>query len=281
MIGVLEGEIVPGDADRFRLIARQHNLSGLVVRSPGGAINEALELGRFISSLRLPVQAQDMCASACPLILLSSPQRSITAGTRIGFHSAATRDDEATSTTVSLARIYAELGVPNDVLGGLVTHRPQEMYWVNTNQIKNMNIATSAPMFSRSKDKIISPEKISYFFDQHFLIIITLLLLVVCLVGWMLIQIRGGVKSHRQSSSALLTTSPKSAVPSFIKGRSFGPPASSQPGRAQSVNGGAPQGSCPNCRRSLPGGHFRSCPACGYDLKPRPHASATGAGLRP
>jgi hypothetical protein len=274
----LEGTILPGDADRFRMLASRPNLRGLMVSSPGGSINEAYKLGRLISSLGLPVQAQGECASACPLLLLSSPQRSITTGTRVGFHSARTFDGEAHAVTVQLARIYQELGVPNDVLGGLVTNRPGEMYWVNSKQISSMNITIKPPLWSPVRGQVTTRETLIYFFDQHLMIITVLFFMMIFPIVWTIFQIRRGSRVNRNSQASLPVTALQNGASGFPINGSLGKHPINKAVMAQDLNGIITPGSCPNCNRSLPGGKFRSCPACGHILKASPYPCETRSG---
>lgn len=239
-IAFLDGPIIEGDANRFRLFIHNNNVRHLIIRSPGGLIREALIIGDLVRDFRLSVQAYDYCESACPFILLSSPERSMTKGTRIGFHSAANASGEAHGATINVARIYGDLGVTNDILGGLVTHRPGEMYYINTTQAKNLHI------------RVIGQINYWIYTAIFFAFISGLFFIFRHKFVWF--HGRGGVGG---------------AVPSHVTTANpqMSPRRGTSPGGAQLarplVTNAGPSRSCVSCKRPLPGGRFTACPACG------------------
>lgn len=81
-----EGRIETGDADKFRqlLLRDKYNFlhaSGLIVNSPGGSMDEALNLAELVESsgLRVDVSENGICASSCFLVYVSAPVRFSTA----------------------------------------------------------------------------------------------------------------------------------------------------------------------------------------------------------
>ncbi|QPM90070.1 COG3904 family protein [Pseudooceanicola algae] len=92
----LTGRIAEGDAERIaaQLTERLQPETAaqapdtLFLNSPGGAVAEALQLGRVIrdAGLSTDMGARDICLSACPYLLASGVTRSADTGARIGVH---------------------------------------------------------------------------------------------------------------------------------------------------------------------------------------------------
>lgn len=148
----LSGDIVSNDAVRMTStilrLAEKHKSDNtallLRLNSPGGLISEAIEISDLISKAKVPVVVteKDTCASACFLLFMKLPLKLVKHGARIGVHSAA--DDSGnesartTLTTVEMARFFKEAGVPNSVIGKMVTAPPGEMHYLSDNELTQM-----------------------------------------------------------------------------------------------------------------------------------------------
>jgi len=262
---ILDGEIQQGDAKRFRALVAARSIQGIIIRSSGGLISEALDVGRVVADMRIPVQAQNICASACTLILLSSPNRLMTRDTRIGFHSAATASGEAHSATVSLSRIYRDLGVPNEVLGGLVTHRPSEMYWITARQSNIMGITTSHSILNNNIPNRADGQ--NWIFPIG-IVVVLLLLSGSIFIYLFLLKNKRHNKSQNYGLNYYATPSarPHGAAASLKTAQHNG---TSHRGfvwgknRTAGKAGTAAANMCATCGRQLPGARFKACPACG------------------
>ncbi|MEL6450754.1 MAG: hypothetical protein AAFQ19_05800 [Pseudomonadota bacterium] len=86
----LEGGIGAGDADRLSdLIAQAAPAPEvLILQSPGGSVQDALALGRFVRSQGLGTQmlAGEFCYSACPYLLAAGRTRDIHPDASVGVH---------------------------------------------------------------------------------------------------------------------------------------------------------------------------------------------------
>jgi hypothetical protein len=88
------GEIVPGDARRLlaALAVADADASGsrrLYLNSPGGSVNEALEMARVLDRMKVTtvVRTGAACASACAEVLFISGSRNVLEyGALLGFH---------------------------------------------------------------------------------------------------------------------------------------------------------------------------------------------------
>jgi hypothetical protein len=89
---VAEGTILPETADEFRALLKAKGWMGkrtnklVLLRSTGGALEAALELGRLIRQHHMSVAAFGNCYSACTYMLMGGEHRVITRGTRFGMH---------------------------------------------------------------------------------------------------------------------------------------------------------------------------------------------------
>ncbi|WP_037260242.1 hypothetical protein [Roseivivax halodurans] len=86
----LEGGIAEGDADRIiaRLAEVQPAPETLVLQSPGGAVQEALRLGRHLrrEGIGTEMLAGEYCFSACPYLLAGGASRTVDAEASVGVH---------------------------------------------------------------------------------------------------------------------------------------------------------------------------------------------------
>lgn len=86
----LEGQIEDGDADRLipQLTAADPAITELILQSPGGAVRDALALGRHLRSAGITtrVLSGEICYSACPYLLAGGPTRDIAEDASIGVH---------------------------------------------------------------------------------------------------------------------------------------------------------------------------------------------------
>lgn len=86
----LEGAIVAGDADRIieRLAEVSPRPDWLVLQSPGGAVDEALALGRHLrrEGIGTRILAGEYCHSACPYVFAGGAEREAEPDAQIGVH---------------------------------------------------------------------------------------------------------------------------------------------------------------------------------------------------
>lgn len=87
---LLEGGIVPGDADRIekQLAELAPKPEGVILNSPGGSVQDALMLGRYLRSadLTTSLRSGDICYSACPYLLAAGTSRTIPDDASVGVH---------------------------------------------------------------------------------------------------------------------------------------------------------------------------------------------------
>ena len=152
---VAQGEIKEGDDRRLHeFVAKlpaQTKLFAIGLDSPGGDLREGVYLANSIHSTGLPtiVSSRGMCASACFLMFAAGSTRMASINARIGVHSASADGEDngpAQAVTTLMARQAAEFGVPPSIIGKMVTTPPDDMTWLNRQDLAAMN-TTILPSF--------------------------------------------------------------------------------------------------------------------------------------
>ncbi|SNR25824.1 hypothetical protein [Puniceibacterium sediminis] len=86
----LEGGIESGDAARIRaqIDAAETPIETLILQSPGGSVQAALELGRYLREVGIDTRILDgeFCYSACPYLFVGGVGRQIAEGASVGVH---------------------------------------------------------------------------------------------------------------------------------------------------------------------------------------------------
>jgi hypothetical protein len=87
---LLEGTIAAGDGARIvkQIEELPRRPEGVILNSPGGAVAEALELGRWLRAegLGTALRAGDICYSACPYLLAGGVTRQVPEAGSVGVH---------------------------------------------------------------------------------------------------------------------------------------------------------------------------------------------------
>ncbi|MEQ8294030.1 MAG: hypothetical protein RIA08_17650 [Roseovarius sp.] len=86
----LEGAVAEGDGARVKKLLSEATPTPetLVLQSPGGSVQDALELGRHLRDREIGTQmlAGEFCLSACPYILVGGATRDIDDSAQVGMH---------------------------------------------------------------------------------------------------------------------------------------------------------------------------------------------------
>lgn len=163
---LLEGAVEPDSSQRVVPALRRGGFAEIWLRSPGGSVKQAYEIGRAIRQMRLAtrVAADALCASACVDIFLGGVVRFADPGARIVVHPGSISANEqaqriaeagvregktekmiqlfeqnATRETVDWTRYLGFMGISQKLVeyAALVPHRcgielrPQEMVYFN------------------------------------------------------------------------------------------------------------------------------------------------------
>jgi hypothetical protein len=146
----MTGEIVSGDANRF--FAFYERLPALPVKafildSPGGIVTEAGNMGDAIrgSQIATAVVNRHHCSSACFMLFAAGVHRYATPDASIGIHGASNVDTNtetlgAYATDVAMARTLKAWGVPDNIVGKMVTTSSDDMYWLSMGDLTSMGV---------------------------------------------------------------------------------------------------------------------------------------------
>jgi hypothetical protein len=139
---ILRGNMTVQDADFLTM--RLPRNGTLFLASPGGSLAAGLRIANLVSERRLTIVVEGDCVSACSLPFFAATRRIMKPGTRIGVHSSAKpdgREDDATlATTARIVRVLAEHGVPRTVVAGMMTAKPDEVYWLTDRELGELGV---------------------------------------------------------------------------------------------------------------------------------------------
>lgn len=147
----IEGEILPGDSDKFKALIKTINDSGRSVHgvrlnSPGGNLAEGVAIAdtvRFAKVLTIvPPSAQ--CASACFIVFAAGNEKFASYSAFVGVHGASDSSGRETvqsgAATLSMARIVKDLGVPAAIIGKMVVTPPEKIIWLSPDDLRSMSV---------------------------------------------------------------------------------------------------------------------------------------------
>lgn len=143
----ISGEIVEGDQDKFLTLARKAPDSIVSLRSPGGLIDPAMEIGRMIwfSDMGTFIEEGE-CASACGLIWLAGNPRAISTNGKVGFHSVYTEttkmlSKESSSGNALVGAYLGSLKLGSKVIEYATEASPRSMKWLTEADAKAIDLS--------------------------------------------------------------------------------------------------------------------------------------------
>ena len=172
----LKGEIVAGDTDRLTKLITTANsanrlVSGIRLSSPGGSLLEGVKLAEAIRFAKIAtvVPSGSMCASACFIAFAAGSEKYVSYSAQVGVHGASDRAGKtAGDATIAMAKIVKELGVGVSVIGKMVVTPPDQMVWLDPNELRSLGTtmtgkpaqAASNPLQqTQSQNQVIVPPK--------------------------------------------------------------------------------------------------------------------------
>ncbi len=130
----INGEIVPGDGERFDA-ATQALAPPVIVKlsSDGGALFEGLRIGEAVHARKYTTGVAETCASACGLIWIAGAHRLSGPDARIGFHAAYDRDthQEGGMANAMVGAYLSRLGLSYGAIAFMTAAGPNDMTWLN------------------------------------------------------------------------------------------------------------------------------------------------------
>ncbi len=153
-----DGEIRAGDAEKLTtLIAAQPEKfirsNNLILNSPGGSVEEALRISKVLeqSGLASAITRNDVCASACFILFISTPFRSLIAG-KLLVHRPYYKMADATasdydkyaeaqrSATLELRTYLQARSIPSDLIDNMMSLPSNSAYQVTWIDLKRIGL---------------------------------------------------------------------------------------------------------------------------------------------
>lgn len=155
---IAQGSIEPGTAAKLalELQAQGGAIKTLSLNSPGGSLDEAMAMGRYLRTNGIATEVTDgaVCASSCPLAFAGGVKRSAGARAAIGVHQfyapptpglrgSIDAMSDAQFTTARIARHLAEMNVdPTAWLHALDTP-PNTLYYFSSWELGEYRLTTA------------------------------------------------------------------------------------------------------------------------------------------
>lgn len=156
--GVLRasGSIDEGAASRLARIleTRGAKVRTVSLNSPGGALDDAIALGRLLREhgLSAIVENGAICASSCPLAFAGGLKRAAGAQAAIGLHQFYAASDateiraeimaDTQLTTARISRHLAEMGVDPAIWLHALETRPRALYYLDAGEMRRYRLVT-------------------------------------------------------------------------------------------------------------------------------------------
>ena len=157
------GTILPGSGEAFAAAVESYAeyIKTVTLDSPGGSVNDALEMGRLIRErgFSTSVAAGSLCASSCPLVFAGGKERLAAPASAIAVHQiyAATPSDttlasrlaaagnamsEAQSMTAQISRYLIDMGVDPEVWLRALETPPDRLSYFSPDELTRLKLAT-------------------------------------------------------------------------------------------------------------------------------------------
>jgi hypothetical protein len=147
----LSGKIARGDGNRFaayleRIGFRPGSRLRLSLNSPGGDAQEAYEIAGSLKFglVTTIVTGRAVCYSACFLLFIAGHDRMTGPQAQIGIHSTSEANGheswDSYAATMIIARRAAEWGVPEKLIGKLVSTPPWGISILSRSELRSLNV---------------------------------------------------------------------------------------------------------------------------------------------
>lgn len=154
---LLNGMISDGDAAHFArwMDAQAAEATGVVLNSPGGDVQEALQIGRILRDTGLPVTVPEnaICLSACPYILAGGLERVVSRRATVGVHQhyfgentylpAFLMVSDIQSGQAEVMTYLNEMGIDPLLMAKALVTPPDDIYVLIPDELESFKLATS------------------------------------------------------------------------------------------------------------------------------------------
>lgn len=154
----VKGAIVHGDAAVFSRVTSDSNQAIVVLSSEGGAVVDALAIGRETRrrNFATSVAPRNLCASACALIWLAGARRYAEDGSSIGFHASYIEKDgvmlESGVANALVGAYVNQLGLSDQVVAYVTSAPPKGMLWLTRDDAARLGVPFITASTSLGKD---------------------------------------------------------------------------------------------------------------------------------
>ncbi|WP_011582564.1 MULTISPECIES: hypothetical protein [Chelativorans] len=150
------GAIDPGSAARLRaeLDARGEYVERVSLNSPGGALDDAIDMARMLRERGISTLVENgaICASSCPLMLAGGTTRQVEEQAAVGLHQFYTALDpairpaqalaNAQMTTARISRHLQEMGLDPAIWLHALDTPPRALYYLTAEEMKRYKLVT-------------------------------------------------------------------------------------------------------------------------------------------
>jgi hypothetical protein len=140
VIGIL-GDIEGNDVERFQELSSPLNNAIVLLRSGGGKMAPAIQIGEVVKAKGYTTVVNDLCASSCALIWLAGSKRFMTPTAHIGLHQAYNGTGQADGLGNAILGSYlTRVGLSYSAIAYATQARPDEMKWLTVDDAKRLGI---------------------------------------------------------------------------------------------------------------------------------------------
>jgi hypothetical protein len=140
VIGIL-GHIEGNDVERFQELSSTLNNAIVLLKSDGGKIAPAMQIGEAVRAKGYTTVVNDVCASSCALIWLAGSKRFMTPTAHIGLHQAYNSTGQADGLGNAIIGSYlTRLGLSYSAIAYATVASPQDVKWLTIDDAKRVGI---------------------------------------------------------------------------------------------------------------------------------------------
>lgn len=156
----IDGDIEPGDEDKFRKLSLAYDSAAVTLNSNGGSLLSAIEIGKLvrIRSFATFVAGGSTCTSACALIWLAGSKRFLSERGRLGFHASYLEEhgklEESGVGNALVGHYLSLLNLSEKAVVFTTLASPTEIRWLNL-----ANRAESGIDFENFEEDAATPSK--------------------------------------------------------------------------------------------------------------------------
>ena len=146
---LIKGEILKEDAKAFRNIAIDLDRAIVILDSPGGLLEPALEIGKTIRLKGFATAVSDAeCASACAIAWLAGEPRFLSKNAGVGFHAVYVETDDGKKLPASVGNALVGsylngLGLNDKIVTFVTTAGPDSIRWLNKATADRLGLTVS------------------------------------------------------------------------------------------------------------------------------------------